>query len=433
MKTQIGRDTLCTGCGTCAAICPDNVIEMRKNSRGTYAPILKDTSCKECELCVKVCPGISVNLIELNKRIFGKAPKNVLVGNYINCYVGHSTDERVVYGSASGGIATTFLIFALEEGLIDGAIVTKMDASNPLEPEVFIARTRDEIISASKSKYCPVPVNIALKYVLTHNDRLAIVGLPCHIHGLMKAELHRRELKDRIILRIGLFCGHTVTFSGTKFLLDRMGVKAEDVVKLDYRSRGWPGGMTVKLADNSEKFLPLQFYWDYFFASFFFTPIHCTLCSDQTNELADISLGDAWLPELMKNNKGESIIITRTKVGEKILRKAKQKGKVIATRVDNNEVIRSQRSSIYFKKKGLVARMSVMKLVGKKVPEIRSKLLGPRGLTAYLGAMLTYFNIYVSSRNSLQRVLMYVPLPILRLYRKIVIGASIGESILRHK
>jgi len=429
MKSWIERDILCTGCGTCAGICPDNIVEMRKNSGGTYTPILKDTSCKECGLCVKVCPGISVNFIELNKRILGKAPKNVFVGSYINCYVGHSTDERVLYESASGGIATALLIFALEEGLIDGAIVTKMDAKNPLEPKVFIARTRDEIISASKSKYCPVPLNVSLKHVLTHNDRLAIVGLPCHMHGLRKAELHKRELKDRIILRIGLFCGHTVNFSGTKFLLDRMGIKVKDVVKLDYRSRGWPGGMTIKLRDGSEKFLPQPFYWGCFFAPFFFTPIRCTLCSDQTNELADISLGDAFLPELMKNNKGESIIITRTKVGEKILRKAKQKGKIMVTRVDSNEVIRSQRSSLYFKKKGLMARMSIMKILGKKVPKIRSKLLRTRDPTIYVGAMLTYLNIYISSRNRLQRILMYVPLPILRLYSNIVIRASIGASI----
>lgn len=426
MKGRIGRDIFCTGCGTCVGICPDNIIEMRKNSRGTYTPILKDTSCKECGLCVKVCPGISVNLIELNERIFGKATKNVFVGNYINCYIGHSTNERVLYESASGGIATALLIFALEEGLIDGAIVTKMDASNPLEPEVFVARTRDEIILASKSKYCPVPLNIALKYVLTYNDRLAIVGLPCHMHGLRKAELHKRELKDRIILRIGLFCGHTVNFSGTKFLLDRMGIRVKDVVKLDYRSRGWPGGMTIKLRDDSEKFLPEQFYWDHFFAPFFFTPLRCTLCSDQTNELADISLGDAWLPELMKNNKGESIIITRTKVGEKVLRKAKQKGKIMVMRVDSNEVIRSQRSSLYFKKKGLMARTSIMKAFGRSVPEIRSKLLRSRDPTMYLGAMLTYLSICISSRKSLRRLLMYVPLPILRLYHDIVIGASIG-------
>ena len=35
-----------------------------------------------------------------------------------------------------------------------------MKKDNPLEPEPFIARTREEIIEASKSKYCPVPANI---------------------------------------------------------------------------------------------------------------------------------------------------------------------------------------------------------------------------------------------------------------------------------
>jgi coenzyme F420 hydrogenase subunit beta len=47
--------------------------------------------------------------------------------------------------------------FALEEGIIDGALVTRMKKDRPLEPEPFIARTREEIIEASKSKYCGVP------------------------------------------------------------------------------------------------------------------------------------------------------------------------------------------------------------------------------------------------------------------------------------
>lgn len=433
MKGRIGRDILCTGCGTCAGICPDNVIEMRKNSGGTYTPILKDTSCKECGLCVKVCPGISVNLIELNKLIFGKAPKNVFVGNYINCYIGHSTDEILRYEAASGGLVTALIIFALDEGIINGAAVTRMSKGNPLEPEVFIARTSEDVISSSKSKYCPVPLNMIIQDILNDDGKFAIVGLPCHIQGIRKAEMLSEKLKKRAVLHVGLFCSHTVNFFGTKFLLRRTNIKEDDVVKLDYRGKGWPGGMTIKLRNGSEKFLPSQFYWDHFFAPFFFTPLRCTLCSDQTNELADISLGDAWLPELMKNNKGESIIITRTKVGEKILRKAKQKGKIMVTRVDSNEVIRSQRSSLYFKKKGLMARMSVMKLLGKKVPEIRSKLLRSRDPTLYLGAILTYLSICISSRKSLRRLLMYVPLPILRLYHDIMIGTSIGASIRRHE
>jgi len=78
---------------------------------------------------------------------------------------------------------TALFIFALEKGLIDGALVTGMKKDKPLEPEPFIARTREKIISARGSKYCSVPANIALKEILKakEEERFAVVGLPCHI------------------------------------------------------------------------------------------------------------------------------------------------------------------------------------------------------------------------------------------------------------
>lgn len=59
-------------------------------------------------------------------------------------------------------MVSALLIFALEQGIIDGALVTKMSENNPLEPQPFIARTREEIISAAKSKYCPVRIRLPL-------------------------------------------------------------------------------------------------------------------------------------------------------------------------------------------------------------------------------------------------------------------------------
>lgn len=413
---EIYEKGLCTGCGNCAGVCPEDALNMVRDKDGVYTPILNPQRCIGCRLCVEVCPGYTPDLEKLSKHIFGKEPEDLLLGNYIHCFTGHSTDEKVRYESASGGVATTLLIFALEERMIDGAIVTKMSESSPLEPKVFVAKTKEEIISASKSKYCPVPVNTVLKYIINHNDRVAIVGLPCHIHGLRKAEFLKKELRDRVVLRIGLFCSHTVNFLGTEFLLKRAGIRVEDVVKLDYRGRGWPGGMTIKLRDTSEKFLPTPFYWGHFFAPFFFTPMRCTLCSDPANELADISLCDAWLPELKGHNTGESIIVTRTGCGEKILQKAVSNGKLRVMKIGRDKVIQSQKGILYFKKKGLKARVSLMKMLGKEVPEFRTKLLLNPSIIGYMAAMLTYLNLYISSRQDLQKFLKYIPLPILKLY-----------------
>lgn len=205
---KVYKEGMCTGCGTCAGICPTNAIEMViDKKKGIYKPLIDIEKCTKCGLCYKVCPGHSVDFKELNEFVFGKQPENILLGNYINCYAGHSTDYGIRYNSASGGLVTQLLIFAIEEGIIDGALVTRMKKDNPLEPEPFIARTKEEIIEATGSKYCPVPANITLKEILNSKggEKFAVVGLPCHILGIRNVEQINKKLKSKIVLHLGIF------------------------------------------------------------------------------------------------------------------------------------------------------------------------------------------------------------------------------------
>jgi coenzyme F420 hydrogenase subunit beta len=229
---SVVKNDLCTGCGTCIALCPEEAIKLTINEKkGIYVPEVNEEKCNNCGICYEVCPGHSVDFKGLNLETFGKEPKDVLIGNYLNCYIGHSTDYGIRYNSSSGGLVTQLLIFALEEGIIDGALVTRTKKDNPLEPEPFIARTKEEVIEATKSKYCPVPVNIVLKEILNskEGEKFAVVGLPCHIHGIRKAEQINKKLKEKIVLHIGIFCSHTPNFWGTELLFERMKIKREDI------------------------------------------------------------------------------------------------------------------------------------------------------------------------------------------------------------
>lgn len=405
--------SLCTGCGTCAGICPQDIIEMRKYPKeGIYLPTFKSAGCNECKLCLNVCPGRSIDFSKLNYFVFGNASNDTLLGNHIGCYIGHSTYKMIQQNVSSGGLVTSLLIFALENELIDGAIVTRMRKDRPLEPEVFIARTSREIISAAGSKYCPVPVNTIIREVLTRNERFAIVGLPCHIQGIRKAEALNRKLRERLIFHLGLFCSHTVSFLGTEFLLEKMNVKNEDVVKLDYRGSGWPGGMTIKLKNGSKRFLPHFSYWNPFFGPAFFTPVRCLACSDGTNELSDISFGDAWLQELMSGHVGKSLIITRSEIGEQLLQEATLKKIVKIVRVSDSKLIRAQKGMLLYKKKKLTARISALKSLGKQVPLINSKLLKSSPLD-YLRVLPTCLAISIFPKQILSGQLRRIPLPIL--------------------
>jgi coenzyme F420 hydrogenase subunit beta len=399
---QVVKDGLCTGCGTCVALCPNEAIKLTINAKkSSYIPELNEEECNNCGICYEVCPGHEVDFKQLNLEIFGKQPEDILIGNYLNCYIGHSTDYDIQYNSASGGLITQLLIFALEERIIDGALVTRMKKDKPLEPEPFIARTREEIIEASKSKYCPVPANIALNEILEskERERFAVVGLPCHIHGIRKAEQINKKLKEKIVLHIGIFCGHAPNFMATKFLLRQMNIKEEDIRELNYRGEGWPGMMYIELKNGNQKFMKYGECWDKGFGLYFF-PNRCTLCCDGVCELADISFGDAWLPELRKSDKiGRSMIISKTKIGYEILQKCHAKRKIELERVSAEKAIESQRAMLNFKKRSFQARATVFNLFGKKIPNYTSKSLKPC-VRDYLNAVSFYFWLWVSSKHS---------------------------------
>lgn len=401
---EIARNGLCTGCGTCVGICPYEAIEMVKNnSNGCYFPQLDNERCKYCGLCLRVCPGHSVDFKALNLNIFGKEPEDILIGNYQGCYLGHATDDEIRYNAASGGVVTALLLFALERGIINGALVTRMNKDRPLEPEPFIARTKEEIIEASKSKYCPVPANIALKELLNskEGEKFAVVGLPCHIHGVRKAESINEKLKEKIVFHVGIFCSHNDTFWQTEFLLNKLGLREQDIAKIDYRGQGWPGMMSILLKNGRKISVPYSEVTSLHGLWLHALP-RCTLCCDLTAELADVSCGDAWLPEVIANEKmGKSIVISRTKMGEAICLEAVQNGYIEIEELDPYKVKQSG-DMMKTKKKDINVRFFLRRLFNKPNPIYNTILLKP-GVTNYLRGTLVYLNVWLSSRRYLRR------------------------------
>lgn len=388
-------------------------------SNGLYLPKIEEEKCNKCKLCVKSCPGHLVNFDELNSRIFGKQPEDRRLGNYLKCYVGHSNDDEIRHDSSSGGIAPQVLIFALEKGLINGALVVRMAKNNPLETESFIARTRKEIISASKSKYCPAAANETIRQILKEKGRFAVVGLPCHIHGIQKAGKNLKELREKVVLHVGLMCSHTVNFFGTELLLKKLGMMQKQIEHIEYRGRGWPGSMLIRSKTHSKALIPCARKWNAYwpvFSSFFFTPKRCLMCPDETNELADISLGDAWLPELRNQTNGESIAVTRTKQGEEILNLAHLAGLISLQPIESERVKQSQAIPLKLKKDDLETRLAIMESAGMKTPIFYPKPNSSRLISSYLRNFFALFNAENSANRLWEPLLVGTPFPIFRLY-----------------
>jgi coenzyme F420 hydrogenase subunit beta len=240
---------------------------------------------------MKVCP--SVNDLE-------KHP-------VLQCYAAFSNNSEIRFNSSSGGFVTQFVIDLLENSIIDGAIVC--DYTNDVfAPQAILAQTREEVIRASTSKYCPVPMNLILKDI--HEGHYAFVGLPCHIKSLRLYQNIDQNIRDCILLAIGLFCNHTPKFEATDFILHNLRIKKTDVQKIRYRGNGWPGLMQVTM--NHGQIVIIKNLWETGFGKYFI-PSACLYCTDVFSDYADISAGDPWLPEYYSDKSGTTFIITRNK------------------------------------------------------------------------------------------------------------------------
>lgn len=399
---------LCTGCGTCEGICPASAIELIKDDlQGIYIPKVNINECNDCGICLKCCPGWSFDFIKFNQKIFGKQPKNPLIGNYLDCHIGHSNDNDLRWKASSGGVLSQLLIFAIDSGFINGAILTKMSEKNPLEPEVFIARNKEEVILAIDSKYCPVPVNTKFKEVLRdEKGKFALVGLPCHIQAFRKSELLNSKLKDKIIMVFGLFCNQSPKFTATDYLLHKLSINKEDIRRISYRGSGWPGKMTILMKDNKNILINLPEYWNWGFGEFFI-PLRCTFCLDGLSEFADISFGDAWLPELKIDKLGTSIIVVRTEKGKQLIQKAINEKKVDLEFIDSDKVIRSQNHMLQFKTEIEVRiTLSRMLLLMKRLPKyVHNKDLVKPTIISYFKGIILYLKLFISSKEVLWSII----------------------------
>ncbi len=341
----------CTGCGTCAGICPFKVVEMFQSKAGSYRPrITSGKECTRCNMCIGTCPPLSLNLGDFAEKLFGNPPKDSEIGHYIDLFQGFSSDVKARHEGSSGGVGTTLISYLLQSGAIDAALLVKGNPNNPIRPVPFLAYSSSDAFEAKGSRYYPVPLNIKIREILEKKIKVAVVGLPCHLHGLRLASAANSELNELIVAYIGLFCGKTPSANATNCLCRALGHNPAHVLSIAYRGQGWPGFVRIA-SDSGASKIEYKNCWKYFLGSNYFALKHCLMCEDFFAELSDISLGDAWLDSIENDTVGRSLIITRTSKAQAIIDKMREKGILSLWPVNAMEVKKDFASNIIRKKR----------------------------------------------------------------------------------
>jgi len=325
------------GCGACAGLYPDHIemVETRDHARRPRCISKAARKGKIAEQSMKVCPGSQISY-QHEKDCEGAEPSLFDEwGPVLEVWEGHAENRELRFRGSSGGLVNGLALYCIEKGGMHGALHTKARKDIPYLNRTALSTNLEELLEGSGSRYAPSSPCNRLQEIETASNPVVFIGKPCDVAAVTKATHSRPELKNNLGLTIGIFCAGVPSVSASIDLMEHLGSKDTiNVKELRYRGHGWPGLMTVVSANPSGEvnsssvsyatgwgdILQKKRQW------------RCHVCADHTGELADISVGDPWYRSIAPGEAGSSLLVVRTRRGQRILREAIKKGYVIVER-----------------------------------------------------------------------------------------------------
>lgn len=379
--SQVVDNDLCIGCGACTYACDSNALSMHWNDYGFLVPELTDT-CDCNDACINVCPFnpspkpevkneskianifLSESTVEIDK-----------LGRLINVYAGHSHEFRET--SSSGGIATYILNELLQKGIVDHIFsVTSEDQGNSHYQYSVISST-NELKKSSKTKYYPVTLESVLSKLDKLDGTVAVVGVACFVKAIRLAQYENPVLKEKIPFIVGIICGGVKSRYFTEYLASKAGIEnSNNIQNPQYRikdenstAHDYSFG-ALDMNSNSYKKIKMREVGD-MWGTGLFKANACDFCDDVVTELADISLGDAWLEPYNLDGRGTSLIITRSPLAESIIKEGISNSRLTVNSITPETMKASQQGSYNHRHEGLYVRIKEAKIKGWPIAEKR--------------------------------------------------------------
>ncbi len=316
LKRDVVDKRICSLCGTCAAFC-DKI----RISENELKPELVEGYDTICGLCYAFCPRTFLPLSEIESRIFGaeerKRADGDVLGVYQSCYAIKS--KKADIKGQDGGAVTSLLAYALEQGIIDCAVITSSD--NNWKPVTKVAKNYGELKEGAGTKYTIYPSAMGVKEAMEADcENIGFVGLPCQIQGLRKVQTAEQPYevgKERIKLLIGLFCMENFKEELLDFVMEKVSLDLDGVRKFDIKGKE----LLVYDEEGKAYAIALDEIKGYIGEG-------CSVCMDYTAELADIAVGSVGSEE------GWSTVFARTEEGAKIVKGALEKGYIEAKKIE---------------------------------------------------------------------------------------------------
>jgi coenzyme F420 hydrogenase subunit beta len=325
LYSEVVTSGLCTGCAGCVVACPHDVLGYddregpgpeRPSERGGYKPFhleeeLGPADCghgeKGCTSCTRACPRFRGWETEIDTHLFGRTrlPEEV-DGISKDIILARATDPKVHELGQDGGLVSAILIWALEHGYIDAALVSYLEGDGTSWKAVpGVATTPEEVLAAAGSRYTYSANTMAYAEAVEKGaEKLALVGMSCQssVPPVMTVRKAGKPAR-RFVLNIGLLCSKTFDDAIFEELFEaKYGLRKQDMVKMNIK-----GVFQIWMRNGDYHEVPLK-------ECHAWTREGCKLCPDFAAEHADISTGgigafNDWTLTIIRTDIGREIMI----------------------------------------------------------------------------------------------------------------------------
>ena len=331
---------MCIACGACIAADPEVNLVMDKE-RLLYRPDRVSDA-----RAASVCPAIQVDFDALHTMLF---PGDSISEHGVvhSVLLAQSTDHERNLNASSGGVIKELLRAYLAMPEVDGII--SLNHVSGLNYRPMLIESVEQVDKLPGSVYHNLPLDNALTIIRENEGRFVLTGIPCQLEGIFNYIVKiEPALMDRIHATIGLVCGWNYSHHSLRAICDYKGIDYDRIDDISYRGGGPVGKLKITSGGQlHEVHRRVDFSYQVAFDRSFNIP-RCHSCVNHVNFLADIVVGDAWLPSTIGTRSGVSIVICRRESSHDMMLSLKAAGRVEITEVGTDEITESQSHSITF-------------------------------------------------------------------------------------
>ena len=371
---------ICSGCGACAVV--DDGIRVERDGYGVMQAKLPAGFDPGKSKASVVCPfsDEAPTEDEHGKKLWGAGMNSdPRVGHFMSLYAGRVEDQASITQSSSGGLTSWICAQLLGAGIVDGVLHVAKKVQPDSKRELFefsISTGVEQLMSERKSQYYSVSASDVLNRIRGDGKRYAFVGVPCFIKAIRNLQNVESEFRVQIPVLVGLVCGHLKSSAFAELMAWQVGVNPRELQAVDFRVKD-PNRLASRYAFAATNVAGKTFSktssqllggnWGH--ATMQLTA--CNYCDDIFAELADVSLGDAWIPRFENNWQGTNVLVVRNAEIDAILRAASDRKEIYLEKLPIDELSSSQDGNFRHRRMDLQVRLADDMAADLAVPKKR--------------------------------------------------------------